>query len=113
MEDVDECCPLGLVPFNIFTNDLDSGIKCTLKKFCDDTKLSDAVDTKEEREVQRLEEWAHKNQMRFNKIKHRALHLGWSFSSYTYRLGEELIENSSAEKSLGVLVDEMFSLPVV
>ncbi|RMC20264.1 hypothetical protein DUI87_01110 [Hirundo rustica rustica] len=75
------------------------GLEDILRKFADNTKLGGAVYSFEgrealQRDLNKLEDWAITNHMKFDKGKCQILHLGWGNPD---RLGNEKLESSGAE----------------
>ncbi|KAK4830716.1 hypothetical protein QYF61_012976 [Mycteria americana] len=66
---------LGPVLFDIFINDLDARVECTVSKFADNTKLEGQINAR-----------------------------------HKYKLGEEWLESSPAERDPGVLVDSRLNM---
>jgi len=83
---------LGLILFNNFISDIDSGIECTLRKLTP----SCGVWLAHQRDLDRLEQWDQLNSMRLKKSKYKILHLGQRNSRYQYKLGDEKIEHNLA-----------------
>jgi len=106
---------LGPVLFHLLINDLDDGTQCTLSKFADDTKLGGVADTSEGCAAipacpGLADTWAERNLMKFSKGKCRVLYLGRNNPMHKYMLGADLLESSSVERDLGVLVDDKLTM---
>ena len=63
-----------------------------------------------QQDLNRLESWAERNLMRFNQMKCGVLNLGRNNHMHQYQLGAYLLERSSEEKNLRVLVDNRFTM---
>ncbi|KAK4824932.1 hypothetical protein QYF61_021552 [Mycteria americana] len=100
-----------LVPvlFNIFINDLDERIECTLSQLADDTKLCGSVDLMRVGRLYRGT-WTGWIDGARPVAKCKVLHLGHNNPMQRCRLGKEWLESCLVEKDLGVLVDSRLNM---
>ncbi|KAK4832601.1 hypothetical protein QYF61_024392 [Mycteria americana] len=80
----------GIYPVKIFIHDLEEELDCTLIKVVNDTKLEGAVSILEgkiaiQRNLGKLEKWADRNFVKFNKDKSKVLWLGWGNPLQQYK----------------------------
>lgn len=87
-----------------------SGI--TLSKFADNAQLVGVVDKPDscaaiQGDLKRLEDWAERNLMKFDKGRCKVLPLGRNNAMHRYTLGTDWLESSSVEKELRLVVDKL------
>lgn len=100
---------LGPVLFVVFINDITVGIEGAASLFADDAKiLSISKSTTDQNRIQKdvdtLNEWAARWQMRFNVTKCKVIHFGRNNAEFTYSLDGIKLESSLAEKDVGVWI---------
>ena len=83
---------LGPVLFNLFITDLDGGAERALSEFADGTNLGAVADTPGgcaaiQADLGRLQSWAERDLMKFDKGTCRVLHLGRDNPTHQHRLG--------------------------
>ena len=107
---------LGPVLFVLFINDLPEVVENTCSMYADDTKIyapirNDGDVTALQMDLDNLVCWADTWQLRFNASKCKTLHLGKRNQEHSYSMRKHddtnrvILESTSMEKDLGVLVD--------
>ncbi len=109
---------IGPILFVIFINDMPDNINNFVSMFADDTKLFGRSTTQSDSDsiqadLQKLQDWSMKWDLRFNEQKCKSLYLGKNNAKNTYKMGSlenpVLLEETLAEKDLGITIDNELS----
>ena len=110
---------LGPILFLIFINDLPLEVISHTSLFADDSKLFTRIVSEKnraldnhnghealQRDLDAVREWAGRWKMEFNVDKCKIMHLGKTNPKHTYTMGGTSLTVTTAEKDLGVLIDD-------
>ena len=87
---------------NLFINDLDNGVECTLSKFADKLGVANITDGRAaiHRDLAWVKNWAERNLTKFNRVECKVLHLGRNNLMHQDMLGADRLESSRAVEGL-------------
>ena len=102
---------LGPILFLVYINDLPDSVKSTIKIFADDTKIYSRANHGQsahnlQLDIDHMLRWSELWQMPFNAGKCSILHIGNSNRSFDFTMNGALLQKTSSEKDLGVVIDK-------
>jgi Reverse transcriptase (RNA-dependent DNA polymerase) len=104
---------LGPLLFNIYINDIDSAVTARqiIKKFADDTKLGQIIDSPAaaaelQATLNNIYEWSVTWGMKFNISKCHVMHVGKNNTTHVYTMGGQRLAVTKSEKDVGVIISD-------
>ena len=98
---------LGPLLFVLYVDDIDSSLKCPVKKYADDIKIFASVsDGSLQSSINNIFSWSAKWLLRIHPTKCCVLHLGRKNPKTEYLLDGALITQTDTVKDLGVIIDD-------
>ena len=106
---------LGPILFTLYVNDIPSQLQSIIAMYADDTKLFSALLSENPNnlvgDLQVLEEWSKRFQMKFHPDKCHVMHIGTNNPRHEYTMTKEdgtkhTLESVESEKDLGIMIDD-------
>ena len=107
----------GPLYFVLFINDMPDVVHNLIALLADDAKLFNSVVNHEDhadlqQDLQHLQDWAKKLQLKFNDTKCKVLHLVQKNPNFTYTMSDVLLEAMTEETDLGVVIDNKLNFNI-